>query len=77
MIKIGDFNTLKVVRKADFGYYLHGGTDNTSDDILLPNNNTLGESIEIDDMAVSYTHLDVYKRQPPSYTLSFILNKKS
>lgn len=58
MIKIGDFNTLKVVRKADFGYYLHGGTDNTSDDILLPNNNTLGEKIEIDDMVTTFIYRD-------------------
>ena len=37
MIKIGDFNKLKVVRKTDFGYFLDGQTKNSKDDILLHN----------------------------------------
>ncbi len=42
MINIGDFNSLTVVRRAEFGYYLGAGTENTSDDILLPMKSTLG-----------------------------------
>lgn len=35
-IEIGKFNTLQVLRKVDFGYYLKGSA--RSGDILLPNN---------------------------------------
>ena len=35
MIKLGDYNTLKVIRRADQGFYLEG--DEVSGDILLPN----------------------------------------
>ena len=37
LIKIGDFNKLKVKRKANFGYFLDGKTNQTKDDILLHN----------------------------------------
>ncbi|AYD41081.1 DNA-binding protein [Clostridium fermenticellae] len=47
MVRIGEFNTLKIVRKASFGYYLDADTGNTSDDILLPNGN-----VTIDDIRV-------------------------
>lgn len=33
MIKLGDYNTLKVVKRVDFGLYLDGGDDG---EILLP-----------------------------------------
>lgn len=33
MIKVGNYNTLKVIKEVDFGMYLDGGTD----EILLPN----------------------------------------
>lgn len=52
MIKIGDFNKLKVKRKADFGYFLDGKTNNTKDDILLhnrllgKNNINIGDEVE-------------------------------
>src|SRR5579871_4878838 len=32
MVKVGDYNTLKVVKAVDFGVYLDGGAD----EILLP-----------------------------------------
>lgn len=35
MIKIGDFNKLKIARKADFGFFLDAQTGNTSDDIFM------------------------------------------
>ncbi|MEG2353452.1 MAG: S1-like domain-containing RNA-binding protein [Clostridium sp.] len=47
MINIGEFNILKVARKSDFGYYLDLGTGSTSDDILLPNRNTLDQQVEV------------------------------
>lgn len=34
MIKLGDYNTLKAVKRVDFGVYLDGGDDG---EILLPN----------------------------------------
>ena len=33
MIKLGDYNTLKIVKRVDFGMYLDGGDDG---EILLP-----------------------------------------
>ena len=35
MIKLGDYNTLTAIRRADQGFYLEG--DERSGDILLPN----------------------------------------
>ena len=48
MIKLGDYNTLKVSRKVDFGYYLTDGRD----EVLLPNKLApakldLGSEIEV------------------------------
>lgn len=39
LVLIGKFNTLKIVRKASFGYYLDAETGKTKDDILLPKSN--------------------------------------
>jgi predicted RNA-binding protein (virulence factor B family) len=53
VIRIGEYNKLKVVRRADFGYYLSAESGNTSDDILLPNKSAgeneiiEGEEIEV------------------------------
>lgn len=58
MIKIGDYNTLEIVRKADFGYYLEGGTGNTSDDILLPNSSCQGFDLEIGDKVEAFIYRD-------------------
>lgn len=58
MIKIGEFNKLKIVRKASFGYYLDAGTGNTSDDILLPNNSALGAEINIGDEVEAFIYRD-------------------
>ncbi|MBI6873560.1 CvfB family protein [Clostridium aciditolerans] len=58
MINIGDFNKLKVVRKADFGYYLDAGTGRTSDDILLPNKSALGNELNIDDEVEAFIYRD-------------------
>lgn len=45
MIKIGDYNKLKVARIVDFGYYLDAETGNTSDDILLPNKSAMERNL--------------------------------
>ena len=58
MIKIGDLNDLTVVRRADFGYYLGAGTDNTSDDVLLPMKSTLGRALKIDDEVEAFIYRD-------------------
>ncbi|MBU3114475.1 CvfB family protein [Clostridium lacusfryxellense] len=58
MIKIGDLNNLTVVRRADFGYYLGAGTDNTSDDILLPMKSTLGRGLKIDEEVEAFIYRD-------------------
>ena len=50
MIKLGDYNTLKAIRRAEQGFYLEG--DETSGDILLPNRYVpdgfpIGKEIEV------------------------------
>ncbi len=62
MIKIGDLNNLKVVRRAEFGYYLDAGTGNTSDDILLPMKSTLGRGLKIDDEVEAFVYRDTSDR---------------
>lgn len=58
MIKMGNYNELKIVRKADFGYYLDAGTGKTSDDVLLPNGNTLGKEFSIGDEVKAFIYRD-------------------
>ena len=50
MIKLGDYNTLTAIRRADQGFYLEG--DERSGDILLPNRYVpdglaIGKEIEV------------------------------
>lgn len=54
MIKLGEYNKLKVKRKAEFGYFLDGGTKFTKDDVLLHNrlvnkkqNIEVGDEVEV------------------------------
>lgn len=58
MLNIGDFNKLKVARRADFGYYLDAGTGRTSDDVLLPNKSALGNELNIDDEVEAFIYRD-------------------
>jgi uncharacterized protein len=58
MINIGEFNNLKVVRTAEFGYYLDAGTGNTSDDVLLPNKSALGKELSIGDEVNAFIYRD-------------------
>jgi predicted RNA-binding protein (virulence factor B family) len=62
MINIGDINNLKVVRRAEFGYYLGAETGNTSDDILLPMKSTLGRALSIDDEVEAFVYRDTSDR---------------
>jgi len=62
MIKIGDLNNLTVVRRADFGYYLGAGTEDTSDDILLPMKSTLGRGLKIDEEVEAFIYRDTSDR---------------
>jgi predicted RNA-binding protein (virulence factor B family) len=53
LIKIGEYNKLKIARKADFGYFLDAGSRRSSDDILLPFKSAtsselnIGEELEV------------------------------
>ncbi|NMM62895.1 DNA-binding protein [Clostridium sp. P21] len=58
MVNIGEFNTLKVVREADFGYYLDAGTGRTSDDILLPTKSALEKELSIGDEVNAFIYRD-------------------
>lgn len=58
MIKMGNYNELKIVRKADFGYYLDAGTGKTSEDVLLPNGNALGRELSIGDEVRAFIYRD-------------------
>ncbi|WP_042277828.1 CvfB family protein [[Clostridium] dakarense] len=67
MIKIGDFNTLEVKRKTDFGYFLDAKTGNTKDDVLL-HNRLLGKNkIEVGQQVNAFIYKDSEGR--PSATL--------
>ncbi|WP_029452667.1 CvfB family protein [Clostridium algidicarnis] len=58
MIKIGEFNQLKVSRNTNFGYYLDAGTNDTSDDILLPNKSALGLKLVSGDEVDAFIYRD-------------------
>ncbi len=58
LIKIGDFNRLKVLRKLDFGYYLGSINHNTSNDILLPNKSTLGSELNVGEEVDAFIYRD-------------------
>ena len=44
MIKLGDYNTLKAVKRVDFGVYLDGGDDG---EILVPEGLAIGQQLEV------------------------------
>lgn len=62
MVNIGSYNKLKILRQTDFGYFLDGGTGKPADDILLPNNSTKGEEINIDDELEVFVYRDTKDR---------------
>ncbi|MGG5462268.1 CvfB family protein [Clostridium sp. B9] len=58
IINVGQFNKMKVVREADFGYYLDRGTRNTSDDILIPRGNLDGKELKIGEEVEAFIYRD-------------------
>lgn len=58
MIKFGDYNELKVAREASFGLYLDKETGNTSDDILLPTGNIVGEKPKVGETVTVFIYRD-------------------
>jgi uncharacterized protein len=62
LINIGSYNKLKILRQTDFGYFLGAGTEKISDDILLPNNSTLGAEISIGDEIEVFVYRDTKDR---------------
>ena len=59
MIKLGDYNTLTIIRRADQGLYLEG--DEQSGDILLPNRYVPGDAKIGQDLEV-FIYLDQDER---------------
>lgn len=58
MIKLGQYNKLKVKRKAEFGYFLDAETGHTSDDVLLHNRLLNKNAIEIGDEVEVFIYKD-------------------
>ncbi|APM38372.1 CvfB family protein [Clostridium kluyveri] len=58
MVLIGKFNTLKIVRKASFGYYLDAETGKTKDDILLPKSNDEEDLLSVGDEVNAFIYKD-------------------
>ncbi len=54
MVRLGDYNTLKVVKKVDFGLYLDGGEDG---EILMPAR-YVAEDTAVDDEVTVFIYLD-------------------
>lgn len=73
MIIIGNFNTLEVKRKTNFGYFLDGQTDNTNDDILLHNRFVGKRTLEIGENITVFIYKDSEGR--PTATLDSPLAK--
>jgi uncharacterized protein len=62
LINIGSYNKLEILRQTEFGYFLGAGTEKISDDILLPNNSTLGADINIGDEIEVFVYRDTKDR---------------
>ncbi len=58
MINLGQYNTLKVKRKAEFGYFLDAQTGNTNDDVLLHNRLLNKNKIEVGDEVKVFIYKD-------------------
>lgn len=62
MIKIGNYNKLRIKRKTEFGYFLDGLTGNNKDDILLHNRLLGNETVEVDDEVNAFVYKDSQDR---------------
>lgn len=70
MIELGKINTLRVARSCEFGYYLDAQGKTTSEDILIPNGNIVGE-IEVDEEIEVFVYKDSMDR--PIATMKQVL----
>ncbi|MFA9397533.1 MAG: S1 RNA-binding domain-containing protein [Clostridiaceae bacterium] len=57
MIKIGDYNKLKILRKTSIGYFLNE-KEEMENDILLPFNNTEERELEVSDEVEAFIYKD-------------------
>jgi len=58
LIKIGDYNKLKIARKTDFGYFLAAGGRSSSEDILLPIKSATSPELNIGDEVEVFIYRD-------------------
>jgi len=58
MIKVGEYNNLKVVRTPEFGYFLDAETGDTDDDVLLPSKSAQGKELNIGDEVEAFIYRD-------------------
>jgi predicted RNA-binding protein (virulence factor B family) len=58
LIKIGEYNRLKIARTAEFGYFLDAGGTRTSEDVLLPIKSTNNSDLHIGDEVEVFIYLD-------------------
>lgn len=58
MIKIGEYNELKVARKSDIGLFLDAETRKTSDDVLLPIKDVKDKEVNIGDVLNVFVYRD-------------------
>ncbi len=82
MIRFGDYNILKVKREAAFGLYLDKETGNTSDDILLPTGNIVGDKPAVGDEVNVFIYRDSKDRliatmKKPKVTVDHLSRPKS
>lgn len=70
MIEFGKRNKLKVIRSCDFGFYLDAEGKTSSEDILIPNKNIVGD-IDIDDEIEVFIYRDSKDR--PIATMKNVL----
>jgi len=61
MIELGKVNKLKVVRSCEFGFYLDGQGQTSSDDILIPRKSIVGD-INVDDEIEAFIYKDSMDR---------------
>ena len=58
MIKIGDYNKLTIKRESNFGFFLDGLTNNSSDDILLHKRFTNKQALKVGDVVDAFIYID-------------------
>lgn len=72
MLKLGEINKLKVLRKSDIGYMLTDGTD----EVLLHNNETNFKKLEPNDSVEVFLYYDHKSRMAATLSMPFITLSK-